>query len=86
MSNGGSAGTIDAMAELVLEIWLDVLGIGGADPDDDFFFLGGDSLTGLEVIERVYGRTGVDIPPMAMYDRVNTIRKMAEWIETEKVK
>jgi acyl carrier protein len=51
--------------------------------DDDFFYLGGDSLSGLEVIERIHSDFGVDLPPMAMYDRANTLAKMTALIDAE---
>ena len=64
-------------------IWELVLDTRDLTPDDDFFYLGGDSLSGLEVIERIHAGFGVDVPPMAMYDRVNTLAKMTALIDAE---
>ncbi|WP_417815544.1 amino acid adenylation domain-containing protein [Thalassospira alkalitolerans] len=37
----------------IQHIWAEVLGYETIDPDDDFYALGGDSITGMQIIERI---------------------------------
>jgi len=55
------------MSELELkailrEEWCYLLGVQSPYPDQNFFSLGGDSLTAIELITRVADRTGWEIP------------------------
>ena len=61
-------------------LWSRVLRITEIDRDDDFFYLGGDSLTGVELLTLVHEAFNVDLPPLAMYDQANTVAKMARMI------
>ncbi|MBA0051201.1 acyltransferase domain-containing protein [Streptomyces sp. AJS327] len=48
--------------EELLAAWRDVLGHPAVEPDDDFYALGGDSLTAIRVVRRLEGRLGIDLP------------------------
>ena len=48
--------------EALAQIWADVMGLDQVGIDDDFMELGGDSLRASQVVSRVLGVLGVDIP------------------------
>ncbi|HKV08246.1 MAG TPA: non-ribosomal peptide synthase/polyketide synthase, partial [Thermoanaerobaculia bacterium] len=52
----------------VAEIFAEVLGLAKAGAGDDFFALGGHSLSATQVLSRVRSRLGVDLPPRALFD------------------
>lgn len=47
--------------------WCELLGLAKAEPDQDFFGLGGDSLVALELIERVEAASGWVIPVEVLF-------------------
>jgi acyl carrier protein len=47
---------------VVRDAWLSCLGINSLSPDDTFFGLGGDSLSAIEVMERVETALGIEFP------------------------
>ncbi|WP_430788856.1 type I polyketide synthase [Actinoplanes sp. G11-F43] len=49
---------VPATVRLVAEVFADVLGLPEIGPDDDFFALGGDSLTATRILTVLNGRTG----------------------------
>ena len=57
-------------------IWSDVLGIAKIGIDDNFFDIGGDSLIGAEVLNRINTAFGKQLPAVAIFDAPN-IRSMA---------
>nr|WP_272926185.1 non-ribosomal peptide synthetase [Streptomyces sp. SID8379] len=59
-------GPTEDLAELVVAVWREVLGVAAIDPDDDFFDLGGDSFTVVRVVETLRARLGLDIPLAAL--------------------
>ena len=50
------------LERLVAEVWEQVLGVAPVGLDDDFFDLGGDSLTMVEVTDQIGARLAVDLP------------------------
>jgi amino acid adenylation domain-containing protein len=52
----------------LIELWQDVLGERQIGPDDDFFELGGDSLTATHMIQQVGQLTGRALPLDALYE------------------
>jgi acyl-CoA synthetase (AMP-forming)/AMP-acid ligase II/NAD(P)-dependent dehydrogenase (short-subunit alcohol dehydrogenase family)/acyl carrier protein len=52
----------------VVEIWKDVLGVGDVGIDDDFFGLGGDSITATQVVARLTDALQVDVPLRRIFD------------------
>jgi aryl carrier-like protein len=73
-----AVGVSSALSRLGLA-WADVLGLDAPPgPDDDFFALGGDSLTLLDVLDRV--RTeGSALSPLPLYER-STLARMASYL------
>jgi amino acid adenylation domain-containing protein len=54
--------------EALAEIFAEVLGLPRVGAEDDFFALGGHSLTATQVLSRVRSRLGADLPPRALFD------------------
>ncbi|WP_344639323.1 thioesterase domain-containing protein [Kitasatospora cystarginea] len=65
----------------VVGVLEEVLGISPVGVEDDFFDLGGDSLTALQVAERVSEELGVDLPHQIMLD-APTAAGVAAFVET----
>ncbi|MGI9504194.1 MAG: AMP-binding protein, partial [Geminicoccaceae bacterium] len=64
----------------IREIWRDVLQLERIDRDDDFFLLGGDSLSAARVLSRI--ETGLDVSiPLATFFERSTIAALAACIE-----
>ncbi len=53
--------------QLIAAVWADVLGVPEVGADDNFFHLGGDSLTAVRVVGRVFDAYGM-ISPYAIFD------------------
>ncbi|WP_415947317.1 amino acid adenylation domain-containing protein, partial [Streptomyces sp. KLOTTS4A1] len=54
--------------ELLCTLFAEVTGAAGAGPDDDFFALGGDSLTANRLVNRVRRLLGRSLPVAAVFD------------------
>jgi hypothetical protein len=83
MASEGQAAPSSAPASLVQEIstlWQDHLGGREVGPDDDFFTLGGNSLTGIKIIEKVAEDYGVQLSVRDFY-LAQTPARVAELIE-----
>jgi phthiocerol/phenolphthiocerol synthesis type-I polyketide synthase E len=61
-------------------LWQDVLGLGEVGIDDNFFALGGDSLTALRMTALYRERTGVSLPVTALY-AAPTIRRFLDSVQ-----
>ncbi|WP_169534008.1 non-ribosomal peptide synthetase, partial [Actinoalloteichus spitiensis] len=53
---------------VLCEIWSDILDTGEIGVTDDFFDLGGDSISSLRVLSRVRSRLGADLSPRVLFD------------------
>ncbi|MGH3660553.1 MAG: acyl carrier protein [Micromonosporaceae bacterium] len=56
----------DAAAEL-MKAWQELLGVSSADPDQNFFELGGDSLTAMDLAVRVEEASGESFPVEVLF-------------------
>jgi non-ribosomal peptide synthetase component F/acyl carrier protein len=65
--------------ELVALIWSDALDLQGVGRDENFFELGGDSLTASVIAARLYGEAGIELD-MTMFARYPTIALQASLI------
>jgi len=59
------AGSLEAQ---LIELWQEVLGVRPIGASDDFFELGGDSLTAVRIIQQVADLTGSALPLGALYE------------------
>jgi len=70
----------NAIEKLVLDTWVDALGVEGAGVTDDFLELGGHSLVAMEIVARLRAVLPQRIP-MAVVLRARTVREQAAAIE-----
>ncbi|MDQ4102221.1 MAG: amino acid adenylation domain-containing protein, partial [Actinomycetota bacterium] len=62
---------------VLARIWADVLGVRTVGVDDDFFALGGDSITAVQVLSRIRTALGADLPIRALFN-AGTVAMLAE--------
>ena len=60
-------------------IWCDVLSLKRVGVDDSFFDMGGTSILGIKVSERIKQELGLELPPLKIYQYPN-IRSLAKFI------
>ena len=58
----------DDVAETVRNIWAELLDRDEMGPDSDFFDLGGDSILALNMLFRIHGELGVELPPGILFE------------------
>ncbi|OLP20313.1 hypothetical protein BST81_00820 [Leptolyngbya sp. 'hensonii'] len=68
----------------LVRIWADVLKLDQVSTQDDFFDLGGHSLLATQVIARVQGTFGVELPLRALFE-ASTIQSLAGLIVTQQL-
>ncbi|MDX3855884.1 amino acid adenylation domain-containing protein, partial [Streptomyces sp. AK02-01A] len=59
--SAGTRGTLSPRAQILCGLFAEVLGLPSAGPDDNFFDLGGHSLLGVRLVNRVRAVLGTDI-------------------------
>jgi acyl carrier protein len=64
-------------------IWADTLGAGGYGTDDDFFSIGGNSLSAIELMTNIRARLGVELSIAALLD-APTITALAEAVRRQR--
>ncbi|WP_407665959.1 amino acid adenylation domain-containing protein [Mycolicibacterium boenickei] len=67
------------MEKIVAEVFTEVLGLGRAGLDDDFFVLGGDSLIAIRVCARLQSALGRDVPVRYLFD-APTVGGLADYL------
>ncbi|WP_160110878.1 non-ribosomal peptide synthase/polyketide synthase [Mycolicibacterium houstonense] len=68
------------MEKIVAEVFTEVLGLGRAGLDDDFFVLGGDSLIAIRVCARLQSALGRDVPVRYLFD-APTVGGLADYLD-----
>jgi amino acid adenylation domain-containing protein len=58
--------SLTPMQQMLVEVWEEVLGITGVQPQDNFYELGGHSLLATEVAQRMEKRTGIRVQPAVL--------------------
>jgi acyl carrier protein len=66
--------------EALARIWAEVLDTERIGAEDNFFDLGGDSITSLRLMSRMAGTFGVELSPADFFDRP-TVAALAEVLE-----
>ena len=56
------------MTQLIADVWRDVLGIAALEPTDDFFDLGGHSLTAVKIVSRLEAEYDVELPVTLVFE------------------
>ena len=69
-----------ALHRALARLWIDILGVAGVGPSDDFFELGGDSLMLVDLLERVNSTFGIDLAITTLFESP-TIEELADLIE-----
>jgi len=54
-------------ADNVRDIWCAALGVETADDDDNFFTLGGNSLSAIAFMERIESSLGIELPIQVLF-------------------
>jgi amino acid adenylation domain-containing protein len=68
------------LEERLAVIWQEILGLGRVSRDDDFFHLGGDSLSATRLIARVRHRLKIELPLQALFE-ARTLCGVAERVQ-----
>ncbi|MFE5831543.1 phosphopantetheine-binding protein [Streptomyces sp. NPDC056508] len=79
-ASGTAPDTSGSRAREVAALWAEVLGVPEVGVEDDFFALGGNSLSGIKIIERVAQDHGVQLSVRDFY-LAQTPARVAELIE-----
>jgi amino acid adenylation domain-containing protein len=69
-----------ATEETLAAIWAEVLGLPRVGATEDFFALGGHSLTTTQVVSRIQTRLQVEVPISALFERPS-VRAMADYLD-----
>jgi nonribosomal peptide synthetase DhbF len=56
------------MEQLIVSVWADVLNAEATSRYDDFFLLGGSSMSAVHVSAELTGRLGFKVPPRTIYE------------------
>ena len=76
--NGGGAAI--SLGQEIADVWAEYLDGRAVGPDDDFFVVGGSSLSGIKIIDRLAEDYGVRLSVRAFY-LAQTPARVAELIE-----
>jgi hypothetical protein len=85
-ASGGNLDTCTSMVSrgsavaLLSEIWREVLKLENIGSEDEFFELGGNSLTGMRMVARVRDTFAIDLPLRTLFEN-RRLRELAEAIE-----
>jgi len=61
--------SLSTTAAALAEMWRDLLGVSQVDADDDFFEIGGTSLSAIKLLQRVEKKFGLGaLSPEALYE------------------
>jgi len=67
------------LQEVLLTVWVGILGIEKVGIADDFFELGGDSILATQIISRLRQMFRMDLPPIILFD-APSIEKLADYM------
>jgi acyl-CoA synthetase (AMP-forming)/AMP-acid ligase II/acyl carrier protein len=78
----GSTGPASALEEQIAKLWANELNLPAVGLDDNFFAIGGDSLSGVRLFLAVEKTFGKPLPERALVN-ITTVREMARLIEAD---
>ncbi|HYW73053.1 MAG TPA: amino acid adenylation domain-containing protein, partial [Pyrinomonadaceae bacterium] len=81
LSDGAPAAPRTEIERLLLSIWAAVLKVDGFGVNDNFFALGGHSLSATQVVTRMREALQLDVPLRRMFTHP-TVAKLGSWVET----
>lgn len=84
-SQAAPTGAPESLVQEISALWGEYLGGVGVGADDDFFTLGGNSLIGIKIIDRVTEEYGVELSVRDFY-LAQTPARVAELIEQGRAK
>ena len=61
----------------ICKIWAETLGYDAVEPDDDFYALGGDSITGMQIIDRMTSELGHNLTLTDLFEH-SSVEKLAQ--------
>ncbi|HEY3871169.1 MAG TPA: phosphopantetheine-binding protein [Actinocrinis sp.] len=76
------SGAPASLVQGISALWGEFLNDGDVKPDDDFFTLGGNSITGIKIIDRIAQDHGVDLSVRDFY-LAQTPARVAELIDRQ---
>lgn len=82
-STAAARAPTELLEALIAQCWSEVLGIASPDKNDDFFELGGDSLQGMELTDKLAQRLPFEAPLVALFFQDPTISGLARAIVAE---
>jgi amino acid adenylation domain-containing protein len=74
-----AVGEVDSTLQQLRRIWAEILHRADIGEDDDFFDLGGHSLTAVQMVSFVEERMGVELPINAVFD-APTLRELTQYL------
>lgn len=74
-------GALSETGARIAAIYARVLNVGDVGPDDDFFLLGGTSLSAIALLDGIGAELGVIVPARDFY-RATTVAELADLIDT----
>lgn len=77
-----SVPALDPLERTLAEIWREVLGVTAVGLHDDFFDLGGHSLSVTQVVSRVRARLGCDVTVRALFE-ASTVAQLAALLRSQ---
>jgi amino acid adenylation domain-containing protein len=79
-AGASDVGSGSSPEEVVARIWAEVLDLPAVEPDEDFFDIGGDSLSAVQILARIQDRFGVRLP-LADFFNAPTVRQLCARLE-----
>ncbi|TNE38060.1 MAG: hypothetical protein EP347_06705 [Alphaproteobacteria bacterium] len=77
---GAHIGSRNKLDEWLIDVWQSWIGVKGIGIDDDFFEVGGDSLSATQLLMQIEETITAHIDAQEMLSTCNTVRKMSDYL------